>query len=157
MIDGHPYFTAELDGQRSRQRRLLSELPDWLVSRLYPPLNRHSEGQSCLEALTNRPRLEYAFRHLADAEAESLSDLLAVATTPFHVDDLRKFVHDRMDDWEGLDIGRILHKKDDPSHDLYTKLHEQSTEMKAMRRMLAFLVWADQLAGDYRDQRIPEA
>lgn len=153
MKPGHPYLTEDFDLKRSLQRRILRELPDYVLRRYAP-----AASAARLEE-PRRARLEAQLRRLADEvleEAEGAYDYYEHALGWIGVE-AREYFGRRADaalaqegGWDGVVA-------------IERKLSRETTEPEppageALHTLVLALTLADELAEDgYRDDRLPDA
>jgi hypothetical protein len=151
MIPGHPFLTEELDNHRAKQRAILSSLPLAALERMVPhPLSAellptlHERTESALREIAVR-YVEEAHQLVADAHLVAVADaaLAAVDATPAAgADDLNELR-------QQLEHHRVFPK--------VVELHYNDEVLSALRVLVPLLVWADEIAADYTDPRIPDA
>jgi hypothetical protein len=147
---------------RRRQRWLLAAIPDWAIPQLKPPWARVAAE---FARPPRRILLEQRLRALADEAAGQLCQFLADGAKAAGVylvprfllaqrgvngtkltrdeqslaDALDAMMSTKADEWSAAKVGEL-----DPKQE------------PVLRRLIALLVWADELAGDYRDARLDE-
>jgi hypothetical protein len=151
MIPGDPFLTEELDHARAKQRAILSALPLGALEQMVPhPLSEellstlHPRTESALRELAVR-YIEEAHQVVADAHLVAVADaaLAAIDATPAAgADDLNELR-------QQLEHHRIFPK--------VVELHYHDDVLRALRVLVPLLVWADEIAGDWADDRIPAA
>ncbi len=155
MLDGHPYLTEELDATRAAQRRVLRQIPDWILSDCgdlldgipAPPGNA-----------TDRAIVETQLREHAE---------LAQQDVPYHDEFRADLETGALADW-AQDISRIepdsFQAKFRSGTGVAAEEHhvgalpKPQAELPAIRKLASLLAWADLMADDgYRDPRLEAA
>ena len=152
MKDGHPFETQELDGLRSRQRRVLRSVPDWLLDN-----GRTQMPTDDLSALGDAAFLERLVRDRAQTELRELSDIVGSWEEPTGNGRLGRFLNTELSR-KGLSQDLLN------AHSRLTLQATQSVqppgafareEISGLYRLLFLLQLADLLSTDnYRDPRL---
>jgi hypothetical protein len=142
--------------QRMRHRRLLRDIPAWIVRDIATPA---IAGADELRRHPDRFAMEIHFREVADRLAGQLRmslEELAAATTAAAAQDFYAAIGDRgleflQVDRERMDAEPYAAKYATCAHD-FRNIDEVDHE--ALAALITAAAWADELAGDYRDPRI---
>ncbi len=144
--DGHPYLTEVFDETRTRQRRILREIPAPLV-----------QPQRMLgTARYQDPLLETLVRHEADdlcaRNPELVAELEAMAMST-RSSELVAYLETRGVRGPKDPMADIARR----AHDAEQSSHHESLPAELSRdftALLNLLIWADWIAGDYTDPRV---
>jgi hypothetical protein len=148
--------SKKLKKRRARQRRVLAGMEDWLIRDAMKGL---PADLPLPELVSVRVLVEERLRAHADTQiAEDLSDLLDPMESAYVARNLALFLSatkDAVDVTEG-----VVFPSDQLLNESYAKgqgsLQQVTTpQFHVIAEVVAVLVWADALAGDYRDPRLP--
>lgn len=159
MEAGHPFETKEMDEMRSRQRRLVREITDWIFGRAtrdMAPLSESGLGRSGEYQMhpIDRELLEAEVRRFVDSELQqqpSLADLLSTLQRDGRTQPLSRFINMRRQLGYGFDeMGQRLSAESD------ARLTQMPSDLQpVLFALVQLLVLADELADDgYRDPRL---
>lgn len=141
---------VELLASRARQRRVLDDLPAFAIEQYRPPLSQGGIPSSAPFVA------ESELRKLADEQAGSLHDLLAGFAEAAAGNALWEVLHHESSQ-KDFDF-HIFQLQLERAADRRARAHVgnivDEDEGTALRRLIAYLVWADELAGDYQDRRL---
>jgi hypothetical protein len=141
---------VELLASRARQRRVLDDIPAFAIEQYRPPLSQGVIPSSAPFVA------ESELRKLADEQAGSLQELLARFAEAAAGNALWEVLHHESSQKE-FDF-HIFQLQLERAADRRARAHVNNIidgdERMALRRLIAYLVWADELAGDYQDARL---
>ena len=151
-IDATPFGTDDaLASDRRRHRELLAAVPNWILDTMRPPPLDDPFGASPRKGLWER-----RLRVIADKQLEPVMALLERAKAGAEVEEVEAIL---LQTTNGDDMLWVL-------DEVMTDLRSQKSQYRipreyndedhggAMRRAIALLAWADELANDgYRDPR----
>lgn len=144
-IDGHPWATVELDEMRARQRRWLRTQPAW----------RCKDSLYLIDVPANAAQLEVLFRVEADRKIEAIEDdlsepeatdgelMLAWCKTVPSVTSEADVIDFVVDGLRTSANEAAKHARKDIS----------APSWFPTQQAITLLLWADDLAGDYSDDR----
>jgi hypothetical protein len=153
---GDPFETDPLDEKRSEQRRDLRCVADWIIVEVarQTPLSKTIQPQDA-------PLLEAELRALADRDRQRIGDEYFVRSA---MGTVAPILSDLLLHVDNDSIGRTFTHGFSPAvTDLAEEYYRvQKSEAVAedpgiVARYVMFLLWADRLAGDYTDPRVPDA
>ena len=141
---------VELLRIRARQRRVLDDVPADAIEQYRPKLSQGGIPSSAPFAA------ESELRKLADEEAGSLQDLLARFAEAAAGNALWEVLHHEssQQDFDFHIFQLQLERAADRRARAHVSNIPNEDERTALRRLIAYLVWADELAGDYQDPRL---
>ncbi|MBV8980883.1 MAG: hypothetical protein JO086_08280 [Acidimicrobiia bacterium] len=151
MEDGHPFLTKELDALRQQQRRVLRTVPEWVIDRVaipYEPVESSSAGDRAYAELELRKLAQDAIVEqqelLASFDRGTTDEMLAAAISNL----IQKAPRGLFDALQPLSDDAYDRRKASAVRNM------EGDQTAPLTRLLALLIWADALAGDYRDPRL---
>ncbi|HET9729272.1 MAG TPA: hypothetical protein VFR41_07625 [Acidimicrobiia bacterium] len=156
LVDTAAAVDPELIERRIRHRRILQNIPGWIVKELAEPV---IAGATPMRAHPERAAMETHLRDVADRLAGQLRMTLEELTTATTAMAAQQFYATAGD--HGLEFLRVDHERatDEPMAAKYgiPRADFRSVpdiDHEALAALVAATAWADELAGDYRDPRI---
>jgi hypothetical protein len=155
-VDTTDFADANLMDQRMRHRRMLRDIPAWIVHDIAAPA---IEAVSGVSRHPDRFSMEIHFREVADRLAGQLRmslEELAVGTNAAAAQEFYAVVGDQ--GLEFLQVDRERMENDAYAAKYVTCAHDfrgvAEVDHEALAALITAAAWADELAGDYRDPRI---
>jgi hypothetical protein len=155
----NPFRTEALVERRAEQRRQLRLIDPWIVT----GVAEHAPFPSVEIDPLDRPLLEGQLRELADTEAAGVSDDLVRRMGDYEVADLlEKFLRATWKPGHRMppqpmrpDVSAIVTSYEEQKVRSVTGEYPPPPEGRHLARLVAFSLWADELADDdYRDPRL---
>ena len=141
---GRLFASEDLDELRQNQRETLRMVRDDVLERCRPASHADTAVETDL--------LELELRQLAEEYRVELDGILQAMAEARRSAQLADFLNAREGELFAHDVHRLRRgaaKRDRPE--------PEGSKGDALRRFLALLVWADELAGDYTDPRLTES
>jgi hypothetical protein len=155
-VDTTDFADANLVEQRMRHRRMLRDIPAWIVHDIAAP---GLEAVSGVARHPDRFSMEIHFREVTDRLAGQLRmslEELAVGTNAAAAQEFYAVVGDR--GLEFLQADRDRMENESYAAKYATCAHDfralEEVDHEALAALITAATWADELAGDYRDPRI---